>query len=409
MINVLHIVPDDKFIDFVIYDFDKYSELNNRYVLLNDIKTEVFAYIKDSIKIEVIILKSKDYEQLINNNEIDLIILHSFAIEWVKQFLKDLNISPIIYWISWGWDYVDLLNLKLYKPKTVDFFNKIFQVEEPKRKKNTLLKNPLTRILKKKSIYYLKYPQRRRENAIITSLYKKIDFCSCVMPTEFSYLKRIPGLKAIYLPYKIGYINNPFININEIEPIGDGILIGNSYTLTNNHLDVFYQLSGMKVEKEIIVPLSYGLNPSKYPELIAIGKELFGNKFFPIIAYLPFHEYNKLLKKSRIAIFNSIRQQAVGNILIMLWQGAKVFLSVQSPVYKYFKQIGIVLFTVENDLTIENISGVLNTETIKHNRKKVFEYYSKEAIDQNNAITIQNLIMKVQNKQLKSLSHDCLL
>lgn len=400
MINILHIIPDDKFIDFVIDDFSRFKDISNKYVLLNDSEIEKFTYIKNVNAIEVIIMNSAIYNQIIADTTIDIVVFHSMGIEWSKQFLRDLNVNPIIYWISWGWDYVSQLKLNEFKPKTRELFNAIYGLAEATSRKNTILKNSITRYFKKRIKNFLHFPNRRRERELIKSLYRKVDFCSCVVPNEFSFFIQIPGFRADFLHYKIGFVNNPFNESDEIKTLGNSIWLGNSYTLSNNHLDVIYQLKELNIKNEIIVPLSYGLNTTEHPELLHICQDVFGEKFTPITDYVSFEEYNKLLEKSSVAIFNHIRQQAVGNILMMLWQGSKVFLSEQSPVYQYLKKMDVLLFSVENELTVENINGLLTLEQIKRNRNIVFRLYSKEAIEQTNSVAIECLMNEVQKRKM---------
>ena len=52
-----------------------------------------------------------------------------------------------------------------------------------------------------------------------------------------------------------------------------------------------------------------------------------------------------------------------------LRQGSKVFFFKDSMVYKYLKNQGIKVFTIEDDLTQENIDTPLTIEEIKCNQK----------------------------------------
>ena len=399
MINILHIVPDDKFIDFEIQDFERYENVENRFVLLNETAVYKFIYIKNTNIVDTVVVNSDVYLELISDTSIDIVFFHSLGFESAKQFLKDLIVKPIIFWIIWGWDYIPLIGLDLIKPKTKELLKIMEGYEYSSHRKNTIFRNIFTRFIKGK-IKYLKNNHRIIKEKLLTELlYNKIDFCSCVVPTEFKLLNKIPGFRALYMPYIIGEDSDPFVDIDLFEPLGDAIWIGNSYTLSNNHLDVFYQLKELNLTNEIIVPLSYGLNIIEHPELLLIGKEIFGERFIPIIDFIPFEEYNHLLKRANIAIFNHIRQQAVGNIIMMMWQGAKVFLSELSPVYNYFIGLGAFIFSVEKDLNYSSINSTLTIEQIKLNRKIVYQIYSKEAIEITNQNTIEFLIEKVRKKR----------
>lgn len=104
------------------------------------------------------------------------------------------------------------------------------------------------------------------------------------------------------------------------------IIVGNSATDTNQHLDMFEKLANYKNENiEIICPLSYG--DSGYAEsVIRAGKELFGDKFVPLTEFMDIGTYYGYIARSAIAVFNNNRQQAMGNINASLGLGCKVYI-----------------------------------------------------------------------------------
>lgn len=157
------------------------------------------------------------------------------------------------------------------------------------------------------------------------------------------------------------------------------ILIGNSATATNNHLEVFQLLSQMEGDFEIICPLNYG--DKQYADYISQrGKTYFGPRFIPLLDFLPLEEYNKLVSSCGIVIMNHYRQQGAGNIISSLLFGSKVFLSNRSPLYAHFKKLGATVFAVEDQLDSNQLNSLLDDEVAKTNYEKVSSYYSKENI-----------------------------
>ena len=114
------------------------------------------------------------------------------------------------------------------------------------------------------------------------------------------------------------------------------ILVGNSATETNNHFDAFNVLSNYKEHDiDIICPLSYG-DEDYRDKVIAEGIRVFGIKFHPVIEYLSPQNYSKLLSTIDIAVFYHDRQQATGNIEILAYYGAKVFIKSTITTWKHY-------------------------------------------------------------------------
>lgn len=128
---------------------------------------------------------------------------------------------------------------------------------------------------------------------------------------------------------------------------GYNILIGNSATPENNHLDAFDMIrDSIGAEREIICPLSYGVRA--YGDAIeSIGYEMFRSKFRPLRQFMEADSYTSTLRTCSVVAMNHIRQQALGNILMMLWFGARVFLNHRSPIVVELKNLGIHVFDIQ--------------------------------------------------------------
>ena len=92
--------------------------------------------------------------------------------------------------------------------------------------------------------------------------------------------------------------------------LGNNILVGNSAHPENNHLDIAYKLKTINLSnRKIIVPLSYGDN--KYKKIILKKyKNIFGNKFKPLLDFISIKDYLNILKSCNICIMGHLRQQA---------------------------------------------------------------------------------------------------
>lgn len=164
--------------------------------------------------------------------------------------------------------------------------------------------------------------------------------------------------------------------------LGENILIGNSASNSSNHIDLFYQIKSFPLKgKKVIVSLGYGCN--RYRKLVNfIGRRTFGKSYYPLNKFLPLDKYNEYLLSCSVMIFNHKRAQAIGNILLGIWAGHKIFLRKDNPVYKYLLDLGVFVYSVEDDLTYNNLCG-LDYEKRKTNRKIINSHYSEKSIRRN--------------------------
>lgn len=151
------------------------------------------------------------------------------------------------------------------------------------------------------------------------------------------------------------------------------ILVGNSADPSNNHLEIFENLLPFKGGDFLIYcPLSYG--SAVYSDRIAkLGKEIFGNKFIPLLEFTPFEKYLEFLGQIDIAIFAHRRQQALGNTITLLGLGKKVFIRSDVTTWDFFEQNNIKVFDV---CGIE--LSVLDEKTKSKNMAEVRKYFSYE-------------------------------
>lgn len=165
------------------------------------------------------------------------------------------------------------------------------------------------------------------------------------------------------------------------------ILVGNSATKENRHLQVFQMLSMLKNENiEICCPLSYGDNKYK-KQVISEGKRYFGDKFKPLKEFLEIEEYVEFLSTCDVGIFNNNRQQAMGNITLLAGIGKKIYLCSDTSMWKFFKKSGLCIYDIED---------------LKKSQLKDIVEYKKEAKIQNTVIfdDCTNKVIKAWEKVL---------
>jgi len=165
------------------------------------------------------------------------------------------------------------------------------------------------------------------------------------------------------------------------------ILVGNSASPTNNHIDIFEKLCRFKKKDiKLIVPLSYG--NMKYAEKVKkVGEDFFGEKFIPLNKKLSPEKYSEVLSSVDVCVMNHNRQQGMGNIKALLYLGKKVYIRYGYPHQKFLSNNNIKVFNTD-DILKESFEEVVhmdsririkNTERIKKifSEKSCFDSWKK--------------------------------
>jgi hypothetical protein len=161
---------------------------------------------------------------------------------------------------------------------------------------------------------------------------------------------------------------------------GNKIIIGNSCSYTNNHVYVYDLIKNFSLkEKEIVSPLNYGGDIRYQQKVINYGRKCFGNKFHAITEFLPLCEYNQLLSEGTVFISGCWRAEAMGNVVIALYLGSKVFLSNRSPMYNFFKRQGVYLYELET-ISENSIHTSLTITQVNHNKEILIHLFNEKKL-----------------------------
>ena len=132
------------------------------------------------------------------------------------------------------------------------------------------------------------------------------------------------------------------------------ILVGNAAYPENQHKEAFEIIRDMKqregfegIRVEAVVPLSYGDDAYK-EEVMRFGREILGDSFVPVTDYMAKPDYIRFIASCDMAIFNNNRQQALGNICIMMNLGRKVFIRDDTPMWDYFLGRGYYVYNIKD-------------------------------------------------------------
>lgn len=377
-LRILHLANDEKFIDQAVRSFEHAAPAaNDLYIYASG----PLQFVKTPTKKKISFIPSILGSVASDFSRYDLIVVHSLNSVWWRALSRAPEHIPIV-WLGWGYDYYDLIFQsvdRLFLPLTKDEL-------QSKDKKN---------ILKR---VFSSFKQVVKKIVLIDKevVVERVNYFAPVLPDEYLMVKReCKGLKfPSQVTWNYGNLEEDLIKgFSDEWVLGENILIGNSATAENNHLDTFSLLSKAGVSnRTLVTPLSYG--KKDYREIvIGHGQEIFGDKFSPLIDFMPIGEYIKILLSCGYVIMNHVRQQAVGNIVIMLYLGAKVFLREESPTYSFFRGQGAVIHTIQD---LEKDPGLLT------------ERLDPSSMQTNRDVVIKNWAKTVcERKTLTLLEHVC--
>lgn len=339
----LHIMQNDKFIAPFIGFIDKnLSPDEHLFIILGGLSESDHPVPKQKsvVILDEALIKKRNILKLstvLNPYflKAEKIMLHSLLIPNIidflflyQRFLKKSN------WVIWGWD--------LYK----------FQQE--------------------KKTFLQKFAEYRKKTVI-----KELGELTTFVKGDYELARQWYGAKGDYnecLMYPSNLYNSLDVSSKK-ETSTIVIQIGNSASRTNNHLGVLEKLKKYAHEDiKIICPLSYG-DKKNAQAVISRGKQLFGEKFEPLVDFMPFEEYLQLLGKIDIAVFNFDRQQGMGNITTLLGLGKKVYIRKNITPWQTYRDKNIILYDI-NDLSLEPMDETVKMENIEN----VKNYFSEKTL-----------------------------
>lgn len=372
----LHIMPDDKFADPFIETLNKCDDLKNHLLVIR--KAPPLKYVK-SDKVIALDLNSDDFKRKIG----DVNAYYKFFVHYldykVCHWIIKYKIQRDIIWVFLGAEFYEQsgVNIKLYGPKTIGYFDLL----KPKSK----LKQLKLKIDRYRNRRYLFNQKKKIRNKITHLFHYNIH--------DFNLVKKHLKVNAQFVPFfypsKLDFKAIDKIVEMEKKP-GDksqnlNIIVGNSGYPSSNHLDVFDIISKHVSGLEVYCPFSYG--DEKYIEYISQkGVAYFQNSFHPISDFMSIDEYLKFILKMDIGIMDHFRTQAMGNIIYLLYFGKKVFMNTKNPGYKFLLENNITVF----DMTDfeRNYKINLTQEQIENNKSQLLNLFSPD----NAVLLLQNAL-----------------
>ena len=324
----IHIIENEKFTQPFLDMLQDYFPQNSNIVYVHHENN--YDFVKKKYSFVKFIDSFEEVDLSLANQCLDKIFIHAFYSRHLLLFLYknrfNIDFKKVVF-IAWGSDIYNNY-LELRQPP--------LNFKDLRRRFRTRLYERIKKNLMKKVRLYMTFASGDID--IINNIYgaNGIQF-DCLYPStvDLENLNRIKKLNHnnISTDETVSSAHKEdFSNKNHTTTI----LLGNSATETNQHIEILDVLYKYKNENiKIICPLSYG--DKKYAlQIKDYGQKLFGDKFIPLLDYLNPVEYTKLLGNVNIAVFNHNRQQATGNIEILSYLGKKIFIRSDISSWKHY-------------------------------------------------------------------------
>lgn len=371
MTRNLHLVPDSTYINWFWERAATYQDTEQHYIRIK-MPGSGASTLLQSDGVQAVSLYSKTYrivQKQVSGGYYDQVIIHYLSPESAR-FVNGCNtLHTKVVWIFWGGDFYFLPRFwaTTYGPFSLRF--KQQQTQRSPQKQHWL----------RRLLGLPHYGDVER------CLQKKVNSCASFLNTDFEAFQSIFSHKKYsYQYFNYRSLNDIFTrNIPDIKTNRRDILLGNSADPANNHYEILPFLAKQaSTIGQVICPLSYG--DPKYAQHIAeCGRAFLNAQFLPLAEYMPREQYNQILDRVGYGVFNHRVQQAVGNIIPLLYQGTKVFLGKDNTLYKWLIDKGIHIYTIEHDLNQSDaLTAPLTIKQIEHNRTILAESFSEEQIEE---------------------------
>lgn len=336
-LQIAHIILDEKFIDIAINNYNSIPNIKNEYLCLSSNKE--LRFISQKEKVELFSSQIEIIDCILSNH-IPVVVLHSAFMSFRQ--LNRLQSDTIVIWHTWGYDIFEPsflpsiiknpIQLRIYKPLTLHFLNSRKQLSK-------YVYIELRRFLNGETYNRFKF-------------YRRVNFISTVTNYEFELLHKNP-IFAHVKKFSFKYFDSKYtVDANIAFSNGNDILISHSSDETNNHLDVLQQLERIPIsdKSKIIMPMSYGGFTRGYKSLVKkyVSRSKYASQFCVLDTFMERSQYASLISDCSYAIMGNVRQQAMGNIYMLLLQGCKVFLFKESISYIELKNNGFQIFSIES-------------------------------------------------------------
>ena len=381
-VKSFHFLPDSPYSNWYVDNFERVSnDLNAEFYCVSNEATQIH---RDRIKVldEDSDILSSVLEK-INSETKCHVFINYLGLGHAEIINRIDNLQAAVFWIAWSADFYCLpkLRFKKYDAYSLKFSKRQEKLEKAKSlKPKYSLKQRLGRLkmiywdridLNKKNQWQTIYKAISRSDYMITGIHEEQKIAS---------KKLNPGIK--WIPFAYISATNGIGVENSLEEEKQFILVGNSADPANNQFEIVKKLGALKIEDQILLPLSYGDEVYRNELIKDILKFADKDQIVVLKDFMQKDDYYNVLKKVKSAVFAHNIQQAFGNVIALLAFGSKVFLKKRNFLYGQLKEWGFHVFSIDDEMTVENLTTPFSKETMLHNQTVVFELFAQQKVDE---------------------------
>ena len=378
---IVHIIPDNSFLDVVIPLLLEVSQ-DQIFVILLDKETETDSTVgikQYRHKVRFVgIDEVRNFCRSMSRHGCNPIVIFHCLTMRNAPVIKELSGEFALGWVPWGG--CDIYNHLPFHGRLVKTFLYEMLYESLHQKCSLLLH------LIEHGVLYRLLP--------ILDPYVRIRrlFRWCFALTEEDYRQyhnKFPGSlfpasfsEISYWCYDSDSLPKQIKVLDDEQSRHPNVMIGNMGSPKYNHIEVFDVLKRIELQQNINIYASFGYGEKKYGDyVITQGKKRFGAKFSPIISWMSKDDYFNLISSCGIYIANHIVQGGIGTMQLALMAGCKLYLNEKGATYKIFKKIGFIVFPLPKSPD-KNFLAQLSLEQKKHNQLLCLDYWGHEKVMQ---------------------------
>ncbi|MGV8970511.1 MAG: TDP-N-acetylfucosamine:lipid II N-acetylfucosaminyltransferase [Microbacteriaceae bacterium] len=362
--TIAHLIPDTAFLPFVVNSFDEALPTQNIFYVYGSGASLDRHSLPSHVRVEAIGVTPTDLDRVVTAFSTHGVAISHTMSTFSAQAIVAAPQSTLRVWSGWGGDYYG---------NTFD-------------EKAGLL-GPQTKRLIRGRRNWRQVAERAYATPWLHRLYSSAaaasDIFSAPVPTDYAvFRRRFPRFRGQYHQLNYASVEDTYALAPD-HVTGGSILVGNSASPENNHLEMFDLLAQVGIgDRDIVAPLSYG--DSRYgDDIVQAGRELFGKSFIPLRDFLSLEQYSALIAQCGVVIMGHRRQQALGNIARASWQGAHLFLDRNNPVAEFFNSIEMPFSTLE-DLASHGIPTLAQSAPeIAHSRSIARAQWGRDVVLRN--------------------------
>jgi len=213
------------------------------------------------------------------------------------------------------------------------------------------------------------YPDRYSREQLFVM--KKIPYMINILDEEIALVRDLYGaegkhIRSFFYTTNIFKPNRQMCKYNGVARV----LLGHSSVRDLRH--VFYLEKIKEIDDgtlEIYCPLSYPKAEADYlNSVVSSGCSLFGDRFKPLLEFIPLNEYRNWLTGICFSVFPSFRQHGMSNMIDLIGHGSKLFLDRKVSTWSFFTRIGVTIYPLDElDFSpIEESIALKNSDIIKN-------------------------------------------